>query len=171
MKLVARSAMDYADFYDGTSCHPSNERLARETGYSERTIRTAWGVMRGLGLAERVSNAVAHARVADEYELAIPDNWANLPILGPRARKFTCLGCSKLFNPQGNCTLGTGDKVTFNVVAYCFCPAPRKTKGRDEAWCFDLWNTQETEMGRLAWQKRGREDIWKLFRLARGDDW
>jgi hypothetical protein len=171
VKLVARAAMDYADLFDGTSCHPSNERLARETGYSERTVRTAWAVIRGLSLAERVSNAVAHARQADEYELAIPGNWTNLPILGPRSQKFTCLGCDKLVNPQGNCTLTDDGRVTFNVRQFVFCPAPRKAKGREEPWCYDVWNLRMAETGQAPWNKRDNEDVWKLFRTARGDDW
>lgn len=171
MKLVARSAMDYADLFDGTSCHPSNERLARETGYSERTVRTAWATIRGLGLAERVSNAVAHARKADEYELTIPDNWTNLPILGPRGRKFTCTNCDKLINPQGNCMLAGEGRVTFDVRQYVFCPAPRATRGREVVWCFDDWNRRMKEQGQQPWGGRGNGEIWKLFRISRGEDW
>ncbi|MFG1755909.1 helix-turn-helix domain-containing protein [Streptosporangium sandarakinum] len=170
VKLVARAAMDYADLYDGTSCHPSNERLARETGYSERTVRTAWAVLRGMGLAVRVSNAVAHQRTADEYELVIPDNWKSLPILGPRGRKFTCLFCERLINPEGHNVLRTNGTVGFHVQSFVFCSPPRKTKGRLDAACFEAWNARRERAGEPLWDELGG-DVWKMFRLSRGDDW
>ncbi|MGA4989825.1 helix-turn-helix domain-containing protein [Nonomuraea bangladeshensis] len=171
VKLVARAAMDYADFEDGTECYPSNERIARETGYCEKTVRIAWGVLRGLGMAERVEYAVAHEHRADKYELCIPDNWATLPVLGPSGRKFTCLACSKRINPRGNCTLEADDRVTFNVREYVFCPAPRRTKGRTEPWCYDVWNQRMTDIGSPTWNERGNKGVWALFRRSRGEDW
>lgn len=177
VKMVMRSAMDYADFEDGSSCHPSNERIARETGYSERTIRFAWSVMRGLGLAERVSRGVSYMRLADEYTLTIPDHWESLPVLGPHGRKFTCLACRKLFNPVGNCTVNEvktdkpgDDNVRFDLIKLCFCPAPRKTKGRDDEACVAAWNNQQKQNGSPVWNQLGQER-WKLFREARADDW
>lgn len=170
VKLVARTAMDYADLYDGSSCRPSNERLARETGYSERTVRTAWATLRGLEMAERISYAVAHEHKADEYILAIPDNWSNLPLLGPRGRKFTCLNCEKLINPQGNCSVSEDETVRFNVRMFVFCPQPRKSKGRDDAWCFERWQAGRRHAGKRLWGDLGA-DVWKMFRVSRGDDW
>lgn len=171
VKLVARAAMDYADFEDGGDCYPSNERIARETGYNERTVRTAWGVLRGLGMADRVEYAVAHERLADKYELKVPKNWANLPILGPRGRKFTCLACNKRINPKGNCTLASDGGVTFDVRQYVFCPAPRSKKGREEPWCLDVWNARMKQQGQQVWGQQSNAEAWKLFRLARSDDW
>lgn len=170
VKHVARAAMDYADLYDGTSCRPSNERLARETGYNERTVRNAWAVMRGLGLAERVSHGVAHRRLCDEYELVIPDHWDSLPILGPRGGKFTCLYCEKSFNPVGNSTVRPDGNVTFDLATMAFCPAPRKKKGREDPWCAALWDGQRHASGEALWNSLGQER-WKLFRRARADDW
>lgn len=170
VKLVARSAMDYADLYDGTSCRPSGARLARNTGYSEKTVRDSWAILRALGMAERVGHGNGYTRKADEYALQIPEDWKSLPMLGPKEGKFTCINCEKLFTPQGNCTLyGEGD-VRYNVRLYCFCPKPRKTKGREGPWCFDVWNQQRKKGGHQTWTEMGR-DVWKLFREARSDDW
>lgn len=170
VKLVARSAMDYADLFDGTSCHPSNERLARETGYNERTIRSAWSVIRGLGMAERVSYAMAHRRKADEYELVIPEGWDRMPVIGPRGRKFTCLYCDTLINPRGNNELGSDGSVRFDVRQFVFCPEPRKTKGRDAPSCAGEWNRARKAAAEPSWVELG-PDVWKLFRQSRGDDW
>lgn len=177
VKHIARSAMDYAGFEDGTSCYPSNERIARETGYNERTVRIAWSVLRGLGMAERVTQAISYKRIADEYELQIPGHWPNLPILGPHGRKFTCLGCGKLFNPQGNCTVNQlktdkpgDDNVRFDLSKLVFCPAPRRTAGRAEDACQSKWDKRRTDSGQPTWNKMGSER-WEQFREARGDDW
>ncbi|GIM88769.1 hypothetical protein [Paractinoplanes toevensis] len=177
VKHIARAAMDYADFDDGSNCRPSNERLARETGYNERTVRFAWSALRGLGMAERVSRGTSYLRQADEYWLQIPEHWANFPILGPHGRKFTCLGCGKLFNPVGNCSVNElptdapgADMVRYDIAKMCFCPAPRKTKGRDDASCLAGWNQAQRKAGSPLWNQLGLER-WKLFRQARADDW
>lgn len=177
VKHIARAAMDYADFSDGSSCHPSNERLARESGYNERTVRFAWSVMRGLGMADRVSHGVAHRRLADEYELQIPEHWQSLPILGPHGRKFTCPGCDKLFNPNGNCSVNDekadprgGDAIRFDLTKLTFCPAPRKTEGRDGPACVELWNRKRKASSVKLWGQLGN-DRWEVFRGARGDNW
>jgi hypothetical protein len=177
VKMVARAAMDYADFDDGSSCRPSAERLARETGYHEKTVRFAWSAMRGMGMAIRVAHGTSYRRQADEYELRIPDHWYGLPVLGPNGRKFTCLGCGKLFNPVGNCSVNElptdkpgDDVVRFDLVKLVFCPAPRKVKGRAEDSCVMLWNKRRTAAGKPLWNKMGQER-WELFRGARGDDW
>jgi hypothetical protein len=163
VKLVARAAMDYADFDDGSSCHPSNERIARETGYNEKTVRLAWSAMRGMGMAVRVSRGVSYLRMADEYQLQIPDDWATLPILGPHARKFTCVYCRKVFNPKANCTVSKDDEVRFNVAELSFCAPPRKKVGRAEPYCLDEWNDAEIRAGRRPFFKLG-SDVWKRFR-------
>lgn len=173
VKVVARSAMDFADFDDGSSCHPSNERIERESGLSERTIRTAWQVLRGLGMAERVAMGSAHRKLADEYQLHIPAAWMNFPIYGPYVRKFNCLHCQKLITPQGNCTLRVErgeEKVAYQLHRMVFCPAPRATKGRDSVNCFAEWNERQALTGGPRWTELG-QDVWKLFRQARGDDW
>lgn len=171
IKHVMRAAMDYADFDDGSNCHPSNERLARETGYNERTVRLAWAVMRGLKMAERVSRGVPHRGLADDYVLQIPHDWQALPILGPYGRKFTCLFCGKLFIPQGNCKVKPKtDDVTFILGRMCFCPAPRANKGREDVSCETLWSKRSKKAGAKEWNALGQER-WKHFRVARGDDW
>lgn len=175
VKHAAHVAVEYGDFEDGDSCYPSNERIVRETGYDEKTVRFAWSVMRGLGMAERVGHAVASLRLADEYQLRIPDNWINLPILGPHGQKFTCLNCSKLINPQGNCSVNKASSdrpggVRFDVAKMCFCPSPRRRGGRSEPDCREMWNREQESIGRLPWHKLG-PDVWKLFSESRGDDW
>jgi hypothetical protein len=168
VKLVARTAMDYADFDTGSSCHPSNQRLVRETCLGERTIRTAWGVLRGLGMAERIECAVAYAGQADNYRLVIPETWEAMPILGPHGRKFTCLNCGKLINPQGHSNLGKDGRVRCDVRLFAFCPAPRSGDGPS---CAQEWDDGRASAGERDWSRLDSDEIWKLFRLSRGDDW
>lgn len=170
IKYVARAAMDFADYETGASCFPSNERIARETGYSEPTIRNAWKVMRGIGMAERVAFGVAHRRLADEYQLLIPGDWEMLPTLGPHGRKFTCVGCGKLFNPQGTCVVRDDGTVAFELSRMCFCAPPRAVKGRSEVSCLGGWSERQVQAGERPWTELGG-DRWKAFRQARGDDW
>lgn len=170
VKMVARSAMDYADFEDGSSCYPSNERIARETGYNERTVRTAWAALRALRMAVRVSHGSAYARMADEYQLQIPDDWASFPILGPHGRKFTCVGCGKVFNPKSNCSVYKDDVIKYNVAELTFCAPPRSKKGRDAPDCLTEWNLRQVKSGEKRFHDRG-SDVWKLFQQARSDDW
>lgn len=169
-KLLARTAMDYANFVDGTSCFPSNERLERDTGLGDKTIRNAWALLRAAGLAERVGDAVAHRRISDEYELAIPENWQGLPILGPRGLKFTCLNCEKQINPQGSGEVGPNGNAAWSLWKAVFCAPPRKVKGRPDASCYGVWNRQQQKTGNPTWPELGG-DAWKLFRQSRGDDW
>jgi hypothetical protein len=170
VKHVARSAMDYADFDDGSSCHPSNERIERETGYGDKTVRLAWSAMRGMKMAVRVGRGVSYMRLADEYQLEIPNDWNTLPILGPHGRKFNCLHCGKVFNPKGNCTVYKNDEVRYNVGELVFCAPPRKRKGRDEPDCQTEWNRAQKAIGAKPFHQLG-SDVWKRFREARGDDW
>jgi len=177
IKLIARTAMDYADFDTGENCHPSNDRLSLDTGYNERTVRAAWSVMRGIGIAKRVSRGTSYRRLADKYTLRIPEHWRDLPILGPHAEQFSCLYCGKQFVPQCTCTVNDresdpegGDVVRFELGRACFCPPPRANKGRDVVSCQQLWNESQAEVGAPTWAEIGSER-WKLFRQARGDDW
>lgn len=177
VKLVARSAMDFAGFEDGSSCYPSNERICRETGYSDKTVRTAWAVLRGLGMAVRVAHGVAHRRLADEYQLTIPDGWRDLPVLGPHCGKFRCFYCGKPFNPQGNSHVNArpedkpgDDSVSFDLRPMCFCPAPRKAGRSLPLSCPDLWDEDRREAGLPPFARLGR-DQWEVFQQARGDDW
>lgn len=171
VKAVARTAMDYANFYDGTSCRPTNERLARETGYDERTVRAAWALMRAAGLAERVGHAVPHKDLADVYELQIPSHWDSLAILGPRSRKFTCLYCGKLLNPPPVGYVDADGATRWRLWKAAFCKPPRKSKGRDAIDCYAMWNRRQQVNGEPVWHDLGNTAQWKLFREARGDDW
>lgn len=174
VKAVARSAIDFADFTDGSSCHPSNKRIERETGLSDRTIRTAWQALRGLGMAERVGYGSPHRRLADEYQLRIPDDWRYLPIYGPHVQDFHCLYCGKGFTPQGNCTVSGTDgkeKIGYRLHLMTFCPPPRKTKGRDQPYCLDMWDASQVESGQPQWGRLDGSQAWAGFRKARGDDW
>lgn len=171
VKAVARTAMDYANFDDGTSCRPSNERLARETGYDERTVRSAWAFLRAAGFAQRVGYAVAHRHRADEYELQIPDAWDSMAILGPHSRKFACLHCGTLINPLPVGYLNDAGEPRWRLPRAAFCKPPRKMKGRDADDCFVMWNRQQQVNGDPVWHDLGTAAQWKLFREARGDDW
>ncbi len=173
VKAVARSAMDFGDFDDGSSCHPSNERMERESGLSERTIRSGWQVLRGLGMAERVGYGSPHRRLADEYQLHIPTHWRSLPTYGPHVRKFHCLYCQKLITPQGNSTFrveGGQEMVSFHVQRMVFCPTPRAKRGRDAVDCLTEWNASQRACGEPTFGKLG-DDVWKLFRQSRADEW
>lgn len=176
VKLVARTACDFANFYDmgdkeaGGGAFPGNELLARETGLSERTVRTAWATIRGLNCAERVKTAsfdpIRGKRTADEYQLVIPNGWKSYPVLGPKRGKFRCMHCDRLLTPQANSTAHTDGSVTFNVQRFIFCPPPRdKGKGKG---CFVDWTAFRRREGLDPWSKM---DVWKLFRLSRGEDW
>lgn len=172
VKLVARTAADYADFTDGSSCHPGNARLMRDTGYSDKTIRTAWATLRGMGLAVRVAVGNPAEGEADEYVLQIPDDWKRKPLLGPRGKAFRCLYCHKRFNPQPNSRVNEfktdrsgDDAVRFKVFEFTFCPTPRKSAG-----CYELWTKARAEAGETPWPELGQK-VWELFRESRGDDW
>jgi len=167
VKLVARTVIDYGGIMDGCSVYPSAERLTRVTGLSDRTVRTAWGTLRGLELADRVIRSgwadSGKKRTSDLYNLEIPANWHGLPILGPAEAKFRCLTCHHLFNPRANSKLGKDGSVTFKVFEFTFC----SSTGRD--CCYRQWERQQAKDGKPVWGKRG--DEWKLFRQARADDW
>jgi hypothetical protein len=176
VKLVAKAACDHANRYDvgereaGGDTYPGNERLVRMTSLSERSVRTAWAVMRGLGMAELVEasyyDPIKKRRKADDYRLVIPDNWASLPILGPSMAKFRCLHCASLMNPDANCKVDSKGVVTFDVTRFCFCKAPRNSsKG---VGCYRLWTKERDAAGLQRWRDL---DAWKLFRESRGEDW
>lgn len=175
VKLVARSAMDFGDFDDGTSCHPSNARISRETGLSTRTVQDAWAIMRGMGMARRVAFGVPHEHTADEYELYIPAGWRDLPVYGPHVQDFHCLHCRQQFVPQPSTRLVKGTSrekpgVAFHVRQMTFCRAPRQAKGRPAVDCFEAWNLERAAAGAPVWDKLG-DEVWKLLQQARGDDW
>lgn len=166
VKHVAHAAVDHADFVDGSECRPGNERLVRETGYSRKTVGVAWSVLQALGMAEQVTWHVSYKKQADEYDLAIPLDWESRPVLGPSGRKFTCQYCGKLFNPPGCCTVKADGQIGWPLYRMVFCPAPRATAG-----CFQKWNQRQVVRGSAVWQDLALEDKWKMFRLARNDDW
>lgn len=188
VKVVARSVGDFADYGDGSSCHPSSDRIARETGYSDKTVRTALATLRGLGMAQRVKNGVSYQRLADEYQLVIPDDWLGLPLLGPHGQRFNCVHCGKAFNPSGNSTAHSDGRVTFDLRPMTFCsvppppPAPRapgaaakakpqsKTKTKKPPSCLMLWSQERQDGGGQPYWGEG-VDRWKLFYEARHDDW
>lgn len=168
VKLVARTMGDHANFKTGENARPGNELLARVTGYSERTVREALAVLRGLDLAERTSRGTPRVS-ADTYKLVIPSfgEWSCLPIIGPSEDKFTCLGCYEGFEPVGHQTYKPKEGVTFDVRRFCFC-GPLKTK--TEA-CLAEWNRQQDRAGRPRWAQLDGPSRWELFRAARADDW
>ena len=178
IKLIARQVCDYG-FMDGEDIFPGNQRLARQTGYDERTVREAWHFLRAASMAIRVESSAwtGSKRTADRYELVIPGHWRNFPILGPHAGRFTCQHCGKLFNPAP-CNVWreepkSGSKRPVPVVdrggvrdlrwavwKTVFCPAPRSGNG-----CKYHWERQNGN----PWP--GKQDAWGMFRKARDDDW
>jgi hypothetical protein len=181
VKHIARAAMDYSDFDDGSNCHPSNDRIGRETGYGDKAVRQAWAALRGMDMAVRVENGVSYLRRADVYQLQIPEDWYGLPVLGPHGQKFTCVGCQKVFNPAGNCLIYPDGKVKYDLRPMAFCSAPpiirpgvkppREPKPRKET-CFDRWDDARHLAGEPSWRDKQMDDRrWPFFYQARGDDW
>lgn len=172
IKLVARTVVDYG-LVDGEGVYPGNERIARETGLSERSVREAWHFMRGAEMAIRDIRSAwtGRYRTADTWQLLIPDYWRNLPMLGPNSGRFTCQQCGKLFNPQpcnvfatdakGRPVIDpeTGDRqVRWQLYKAVFCNPPRRGPS-----CWDKW--QRANAGQWT------DAAWDLFRKARNDDW
>jgi hypothetical protein len=189
VKLVARIAMDYADFDDGSSCFPSIERLARETGLSDRTVRNGWAVLRGLKMAVRVSRGGSFRGAADEYQLEIPDDWQSMPTLGPHAKKFTCPGCGNRFNPDAHSILNdrtkdktkpdgkprakAGDSVAWVIGRLAFCSWPSTTRGgrKGSSACRIAWDEKQRGSSGKLWDQLDGEGKWTIFREARDDSW
>jgi hypothetical protein len=177
IKLVARQACDYG-IMDGESIYPGNERLARQTGYDERTVREVWHFLRATGMAYRgVRSAwTGDHRTADMYALEIPSGWRAMPVLGPNAGRFTCQQCGKKFNPPPCNTFLTqrdaGGKtatpavgrdglrdVRWSLWKAVFCPPPRSGNGCRVEW----------ERSNGPWN--GGQHNWDLFGKARNDEW
>lgn len=187
VKLVAYMAGDYADFDDGSSCYPSVERMTRETGLSDRTVRNGWAVLRGLGMAVRVSRGGSYRGAADEYQLEIPDTWTSLPILGPHGKKFKCPGCGNLFNPDAHSVLTdrtqdktmpdgvrrakAGDTVGWNIGRLTFCSWPSDTRKKGSDACLAVWNAGRRAAKEALWVKLDGAKQWEIFREARNDPW
>ena len=173
VKLVARTAADAANLRTGKGVYLGNPRMARKTGLSERTVQTAWGVLRGLNMAECVDESRydhEHGkRLADEYNLHVPPDWQDLPVLGPHEDRFCCMHCGKVFNPRSHNVYDdkTGT-VAFNVTEFCFCAKPRRKNGTVTASCLDKWNHAHRANG-LPWGTNDR--AWEMFRRARDDEW
>ncbi len=84
-KLVALVMATYAA-RDGSRIFPGVARLAATTGLSERTVRTALGNLREVGLIERVYPGGRRGQMAfaDVHRLAIPaDLMDRVPMLNP----------------------------------------------------------------------------------------
>jgi hypothetical protein len=175
IKLVARTACDYG-IMTGENVFPGNQRLARQTGYDERTVREAWHFLRAAGLAERLERSAwtGDRRNADRYELVIPSGWRGMPMFGPHFGRFACQHCGSLFNPQPCNTYrkrqGTQTPVTdahgVRTVTWflwkaAFCPAPQRGKERGKG-CFSAWERFGGKWG---------DGAWEIYRKARNDDW
>ena len=178
VKLVARQACDYG-IMDGEGIYPGNQRLARQTGLTERTVREAWHFMRAADMAVRDSRSAwtGSQRTADAYSLNIPSSWRHYPVLGPHSARFTCQHCGKLFDPQP-CNVfltakGAGGKpvpvtdadgareVRWRLYKAVYCPAPREGAGCMQAW--------ERKHG--PWAKLDNTAAWEMFHKARDDEW
>jgi hypothetical protein len=178
IKLVARQACDYG-IMDGESIYPGNQRLARQTGYDERTVREAWHFLRAAGMAVRDGRSAwtGSRRTADTYSLAIPPAWRHYPVLGPHSARFTCPQCGKLFNPQPCNVFLTAEgasgqpvpvtdadgvrEVRWRLWKAVFCPAPRKGPS-----CMGAWERKHGSWGSL-----DNAAAWGMFHKARDDEW
>lgn len=91
VKLVAHTLADYADYGDGTNVHPGEKRLAAETGYSERHVRTALAWLRSndafLLFRHSSGSNLGYANAADLYQLCVPEDWRTRLSLGPTTPK------------------------------------------------------------------------------------
>lgn len=72
-KLVALTLATYANG-DGTRAHPGETKLAAAVGIKERAVRNHIAILRDLGLIKRVSRGGSRLRLADVYELHVPDD-------------------------------------------------------------------------------------------------
>lgn len=76
-KLVAYATAFFADTKTGGRAHPGQARLARETGLSERAIRTHQATLEDAGLLwrkTRGSGGATGARLAAVYQLTVPQD-------------------------------------------------------------------------------------------------
>lgn len=168
VKLVARTAMDYADWDDGAGVFTGNARMAVTTGCSDKTIRTAWATLRALGMAIRVERGSSSKLNSDRYNLAIPPEWAGFAVVGPNEQKFHCLHCRKRYVAPPVCVLRADGDAVWSLWKASFCPPPRKRAGQPPPIeCQDAWERDR----RTRWCDIPDSDRWKLFREARGDDW
>lgn len=178
VKLVARTAAEYG-ITNGEDIYPGNQRLARQTGYDPETIRQAWKVLRGTGLAIRDlrSQWDGKHRTSDLYALEIPADWRNLPIYGPHFKRFTCQHCGKLFNPRPGTVAHKDGTLGWFLVRMVFCPdpgTPRKrkngTRPPQPPGCLSLWEQDRMATGLGGWRTL-KTEAWELFRKARDDEW
>lgn len=82
VKFLALMMATYAD-PDGSRVHPGVERLARVMGVSEPTVKRSLAVLRSYGLIVLVKQGNRWANQADDYQLAVPSNLLDLPMLDP----------------------------------------------------------------------------------------
>jgi hypothetical protein len=173
VKGLARAAGDHCTFKTGVGVYAGNGRLARVTGYSDRAVREGWTVLRALGMAERTGfgSLKGSKRTSDTYDLKIPGNWYNLPVLGPNEGAFTCVYCGDEFNPSTSSLEIVNGKRTWKIYEATFCPPPRRRKtGPVPSSCFALWEHDRRGRGLPSWEELD-QGVWDLFREARGDDW
>lgn len=71
VKGTALMLASYADA-DGSRIHPGNERLARVTGSSDKTIRRHIAALRDSGLLLKTRHGNRHIGQANEYRLVVP---------------------------------------------------------------------------------------------------
>lgn len=76
-KLVALALATYGN-KAGRNAHPGNKVLANDLGLSDRTVERHLGVLRDVGLINRVfrGSAAGRQRLADVYELVVADDLA-----------------------------------------------------------------------------------------------
>ena len=167
VKLVARTAVEYA-ISDGVDVYPGNGRLSRETGLSERTVRTAWGVLRELGMAERVAPSIwnGERRTADRYDLLIPARWRGFVTYGPHSNPFTCAFCHSRFDPEPCFGADKRGEWGWFLDRATFCPRSRSGPG-----CLTLWQADQERRGKPTWQQVSADERWSMAWKARDDEW
>ncbi|ORL01796.1 hypothetical protein A6F55_19075 [Prescottella equi] len=82
VKFLALMLATYAD-PDGSRVHPGVERLARVMGVSEPTVKRSMAVLRSYGLIVLVKQGNRWANQADDYQLTVPSDLLDLPMLDP----------------------------------------------------------------------------------------
>ncbi|WP_017584298.1 hypothetical protein [Nocardiopsis valliformis] len=172
VKHVAMSAALYANFEDGESCFPGISHLERDTGYTDKTVRRALQVLRGMDMARLVRRGVPHKGRSDEYTLQIPDGWTGLPLQGPKGLPFTCAFCLKDFNPKGHSLVKPvegprGYQTSWYLDKFIFCTRA----GKKAPSCRALWDRDRGRRGEPAWRELVSSVKWEMFYAARGEDW
>lgn len=82
LKYLALMVATYADL-DGSRVFPGVKRLSLVMDKSPATVKRGLSDLREYGLLERVKQGNRHAKESDEYQLTVPSDASDLPMLCP----------------------------------------------------------------------------------------